>query len=292
MRASQITSLLAIGALAHLLLASEPDAASWGPSDYQSAASAFAASSGGLHHAVAYLRSAAGLEGGSDPNRWLSFGRALAALAAADPPYELDRATVQAWVSEALSSATRVLGTRCHPGESASGFRECQGRQVLARDVLAELIVHCDGALSGLCPEQYLAPLRSSELPAWPSAVHEARAAEEEDSEQLPCDIARRSWPDLTADAFEKGFNQPGIPVIVSGLTAAWPAAAWAEEEGSTDVSHRAGQSLARSLMRRAYALPPYARANPASFFGVRPFAHGETLDNQCSWLCNRRHHL
>ena len=131
-----------------------------------------------------------------------------------------------------------------------------------------------------------------SELPAWPSAVHEARAAEEGDSEQLPCDIARRSWPDLTADAFEKGFNQPGIPVIVSGLTAAWPAAAWAEEEGSTDVSHRAGQSLARSLMRRAYALPPYARANPASFFGVRPFAHGETLDNQCSWLCNRRHPL
>ena len=43
--------------------------------------------------------------------------------------------------------------------------------RALSRDVLAELVIHCDdadGALWDRCPHQFLEPLRETALPAWP----------------------------------------------------------------------------------------------------------------------------
>ena len=104
----------------------------------------------------------------------------------------------------------------------------------------------------------------------------------------VPCDVARRAFPELTAEAFERDFNIPKLPVIVTNLTDGWPAQLWMEAQGSDDwMFLRVAQSLVRSLMRRAHALPPYdlqpgePNTNPASLFGVAPFARGETLDNQ-----------
>eukprot|EP00966_Prymnesium_polylepis_P001822 41802-Prymnesium_polylepis.1 len=69
-----------------------PDAlqqtSSWSTDDYASAASKLA-SLGLLDRALLYLHHAALTSSDDDIDRWLSFGRALVALASADPPYPL-----------------------------------------------------------------------------------------------------------------------------------------------------------------------------------------------------------
>ena len=279
----------------------------WLAADWAAAASVLA-TAGLLDTAVLYLRKAAGIEtmSGDISNRWLAFGRALVALASADPPFPMaqDHWLLEELASSALASATRAYGGRCEPSDElkklettstpphthlqalrASELHACKATKALARDVLAELVIHCDnneGSLWDRCPEEYIAPLRTAELPPWPEAVRPPTA----DDGRVACDIPRRQWPELSAAAFEREYNAPQQPVIVSGLTENWPAAHWANAEGSEDFMFlRMGQSLMRSLMRRAHGQPPYVanapRPNPAALFGVSPFANGEHNDNQ-----------
>lgn len=285
---------------------------SWSSADWATAASALVRA-GLLDRAVLYLHVSATFNEShreESESRWLAFGRSLVALASADPPFPMarDGDLLQQLASAALASATRVFGGRCEPSgklrrlelTSVSPHREllalrqselraCQASKNLARDVLAQLIVHCDnadGSLWDRCPEEYLARLRTAELPPWPQAPSSSMTDGIVDSDAVPCDIARRQWPQLTAEAFEREYNAPQVPVIVGGLTHTWPASRWADDEGSDDwLFLRMGQSVVRSLMRRAHGEAPYptdaARPNPAMFFGVGPFAHGAQLANQ-----------
>ena len=258
----------------------EPQA-TWTSADYATAASTLPSDL--LDRKLLYLHRAATLTligTGDDFDHWLSYGRTLVELASANPPYPLteDDSLMQRLAADALGNAARGFLRQC-PLHS-----DCAKTRALARDVLAELVVHCDnadGALWDRCPEDYLSPLRTTPLPEWPPDDMARRPSYKD----LPCDVARRSWPELTPEAFEREYNEPGLPVIVSNLTDGWPAKAWTEPTGNENwVYLRTAQSIVRSLMRRAHDLPPYDPRQPegssASLFGVPQF-RGGTLDNQ-----------
>ena len=254
--------------------------ASWTAADYASAAHT-AASLDVLDRALLYLHRAATASIGFD--HWLSFGTALVALASSESLYTLaeDDNLMRRFAADALSNAARGFLRQCPPMPT----NDCAKTRALARDVLAELVVHCDnadGALWDRCPEEYLAPLRSAVLPDWPS---DDRAHNLLFTPDPPCEVARRSWPELTPEAFEVEYNQPGKPVIVSNLTEGWPAKAWTDASGNEHWLYlRTAQSIVRSLMRRAHDLSPYdprqPASNAASIFGVASFRGGK-LDNQ-----------
>jgi hypothetical protein len=118
-------------------------------------------------------------------------------------------------------------------------------------------------------------------MPEWPPIDLDRTGMRSKDP---PCDVARRSWPELTAEAFEREYNEPSVPVIVSNLTEGWPAQAWTDATGNEHWLYlRTAQSVVRSLMRRAHGLPPYDPRHPegsaASIFGIAPFRG--RLDNQ-----------
>jgi len=253
----------------------EPRAA-WVSADYAHAASTLA-SHALLDRAVLYLHRAATLSS-TGLGHWLSFGRALVALASAEPPYPVaeDDVRMRQLAADALGNAARGFLTQCPP-TSAIELAECTKTRTLARDVLAQLVVHCDnadGALWDRCPEEFLSPLRTANLPEWPGppTVTASRA------QDPPCDVARRSWPELTREAFEREYNGPGLPVIVGNLTEGWPAKAWTDATANEHWLYlRTAQSVVRSLMRRTRDLPPGGHAG--SIFGVGQL-RGK-LDNQ-----------
>ena len=225
----------------------EPRAA-WVSADYAHAASTLA-SHALLDRAVLYLHRAATLSS-TGLGHWLSFGRALVALASAEPPYPVaeDDVRMRQLAADALGNAARGFLTQCPP-TSAIELAECTKTRTLARDVLAQLVVHCDnadGALWDRCPEEFLSPLRTANLPEWPGppTVTASRA------QDPPCDVARRSWPELTREAFEREYNGPGLPVIVGNLTEGWPAKAWTDATANEHWLYlRTAQSVVRSLI-------------------------------------------
>ena len=267
------------------------ESADWEGADFARAATELGALADGDHmvdRITLYLHRAATLPGGT-LNHWLSFGRSLVGLASASPKYPLadDRELIERLASDAFDHIARgVLPHSCVPTSEAE-LAECRNMRALSRDVLAELVIHCDdadGALWDRCPHQFLEPLRETALPAWPPEDRADGGGWENDGgaeEALPsCDIARRSWPELSAGDFERDYNGPGVPVIVSGLTDYWPAREWTNAEPSEWIYLRLAQSAVRSLMRRAYGLLTQGDA-AGTLFGVPPFRDGQVLANQ-----------
>lgn len=236
-----------------------------------------------LDRAVLYLHVAA--SNGNDVDSWFSFSRSLVAMSSVQLDYfplARDAPLMQRLATDAMEHVARGLLLPCTDATT------CRNTRNLARDVLAELIVHCDnsdGALWDSCPERFLKPLRALQLPAWPSGVEERTSTEDEP--KFPCDIPRRAWPEFTAEDFERDFNKPHRPVIVSGMMEGWPAHEWVSEKGSDNWLYlRLAQSIVRSLMRRAHGIAPSdadfsGSGSAGSLFGVPPFKDGATLDNQ-----------
>ena len=271
---------------------------SWNSATFGDAASGVAAldDTQNLDIIVLYLHRAASLPGGT-LNNWLSFARSLIVFASAGFSYSLsnEQRLVEHLATDAFHHTARaLLPNACLPTNEAE-LIECRSISTLARDVLAELIVHCDnadGALWDRCPQTFLQPLRATELPTWPPEDVERTAST--NKEHVPCNIDRRDWPDLSAEDFERDYNGPGVPVIVRNLTQNWPANAWTDSVASEWLYLRLAQSTVRSLMRRAHGLPPQldtgtgagtgASGKPAdgsALFRVSQFRGGMVLPNQ-----------
>ena len=166
-----------------LLFNLEPNS-SWTPTQY-SAASAVSMANGLADRAVLLLHRAASISAEAGEHKdaaghWLSFCRSLIAMASANPPYPLaaDEATMQRLAGDAFSHAAREFHQQsffCKPA-NAEEHAACRTARAISRDVLAQLIVHCDDADGKLWDRKHAArtarqPQTAVCTPAPPSLV-------------------------------------------------------------------------------------------------------------------------
>jgi len=245
---------------------------SWTIKQYQDAATELAAMSR-LDVAFQYLEMATSVQPANKAEGYslrIRLLRVLLYLLDASPPYPVasQTNTITKMLKRALKEVPALLSPQAPKDIIA-----------MALDHLQALQTRC--SIRGLqCPLGVMKPLMDSKLPSWPWKGDIMKAPPPRDSsvtpselqhlkqaaDRAPCDIARRSWPELTKEAFEAEYSRPGIPVIVSNLTSNWPAHSWTSPKESQQLHLRLGQLAIRGLMRWTYgleALPAHKNVRP-----------------------------